>query len=229
VLFLIGLATAATLYLFQAANRGAASIRYLLPMWVFLPGLLANGLLACSRLSRVLATLVLIAIWTVGQINLFAEMDRPKTERALIARLDSLKVPAIVARGALAILVADLSNAHIGAVEFHSTWPRLSTRYAGRFRPEGPIFVVLDSSGDGWVHPDHDPAFAIHELSSKTPARAHMIDELGTYQIWRVDMPLSEFMSIHIPPLSDASGSAKLKPGRVAPTAPSSPGEPSPR
>lgn len=204
----LGLASCAGLFLIQPASADGSSIRYLLPAWVFLPGLLATASLAWPKAARVGAISLLMGVWTASQFGLRAEMDRPRPEKDLIARLEAAEIRGIVAYGPLAILVADLSSGRVGAVCYGTAWPRLGDRYLDRLPSEGPIFCVLDLDPDGRFGPNENPVAEVRELSGSRPDLARLVDRVGCYEIWRLDMPLAEFRAFRAAPLPDGPRSA---------------------
>ena len=70
------LAVTAGLYLLQGTSPNASSIRYLLPVWVALPGLLACGLGALPRRAGVIAGLLLFVPWGAAQFGVWSDLDR---------------------------------------------------------------------------------------------------------------------------------------------------------
>ncbi len=192
VLAMIGLGCSVGLYLLQTSSLDGSSIRYLLPAWLFLPGLLASALLAWPKIARAGAVGLLVGVWTLGQATLVAEMGRPIAERRLADRLDAEGVRGIVASGAVVQVVANLSRGRVGGIEFRSYWPRLGRRYINRFDPRGPIVCVVDvdkssPSGD-------EPGALVRQLVASRPERARLVAEVEHYQVWRLDLPLAEFL-----------------------------------
>ncbi len=199
VLCAIGLASSLALYLFQASSADGSSIRYLLPAWLFLPGLLAAALLAWPRRARWPALAFLLGVWAAGQANLVAEMDRPNLERRLVARLERMGIRGIVGNKALVQIVADLSRGQVGGMEFHSYWPRLGRRYADRFPPGEPIICVFDLDRVDLGPEEEEPGALVRRLAEESPARARLVAEVERYQVWRLDVPLEEFLAEPLP------------------------------
>ncbi|HEY2158904.1 MAG TPA: hypothetical protein VGH33_24955 [Isosphaeraceae bacterium] len=205
VLATIGLGSCVGLYLLQASSPDGSSIRYLLPAWLFLPGLLASALLTWPRAARAAAAGLLLGVWILGQASLVAEMDRPVAERRLADRLEAEGVRGIVASGALVQVVADLSHGHVGGIEFRSHWPRLGRRYADRFDPAGPIVCVVDRAK---LSADDEPGSLVDEFVASHPWRARLVAEVENYQVWRLDTTLDEFLAEPGDPLPVGGDSA---------------------
>jgi hypothetical protein len=205
VLATIGLGSCVGLYLLQTSSLDGSSIRYLLPAWLFLPGLLASALLAWPKAARACAVGLLVGVWTLGQASLVAEMGRPIAERRLADRLEAEGVRGIVASGAVVQVVADLSRGRVGGIEFRSHWPRLGARYADRFDPAGPIVCVVDRAKAGL---DDEPSALLDQFRTSHPGRARLVAEVENYRVWRLDTTLVEFLAEPDGPLPGPGDSA---------------------
>jgi hypothetical protein len=197
ILPLIGLVASLGLYLFQTSSVDGSSIRYLLPAWLFLPGLLASAVLAWPKPVRAGAIGLLVGVWTIGQASLVAEMDRPNPERRLAERLEAEGIRGIVASGAVVQVVADLSLGRVGGIEYHSFWPRLGRRYADRFDPRGPFICVVDLDKSNVT--GDEPLGRVREFAASRPDRARLVAEVEHYQVWSLDLPLDEFLAVPLP------------------------------
>ena len=206
VLATIGLGCSVGLYLLQASSIDGSSIRYLLPAWLFLPGVLASGVLAWPKAARAGAVGMLVGVWTLGQAGLVAEMGRPNAERRLADRLEAEGFRGIVASGALVQVVADLSRGRVGGIEYRSYWPRIGRRYADRFEAAGPIVCVVDL--DKTSPTGDEPGARLRELAASRPDRARLVAEVEHYQVWRLDVPLAEFLDEPADPLPGEGASA---------------------
>jgi hypothetical protein len=204
VLCLLGLGGCVGLYLLQASSLDGSSIRYLLPAWLFLPGLLASAVLALPRVARWSATALLIGVWTLGQASLVVEMGRPNLERRLADRLEARGTRGIVASGFLVQIVADLSRGHVGGIEYRSNWPRIGRRYADRFPVGAPITCVVDLDRLGFGATD-EPGPAVLAFAAAQPDRARLVATVEHYEVWQLDVPLDEFLG---EPLSENGTSA---------------------
>ena len=190
----LGLATCLGLFLLQSTSNDRSSIRYLLPIWVFLPGLLATGVVSLPRRIGWTALGLLMAIWIAGQVNLHAEARRPNLERRLVARLEEVGATGLVANGPLGQIAVDLSEGRVGVVDYHGYWPRLGGRYRHRLEPAGPFLCLIDTDRDGPGMTLEDPNERVHALAAETPPRATLVAEVEHYQLWRVVMPPGEFL-----------------------------------
>jgi hypothetical protein len=207
VLASTGLGCSLGLYLVQASSLDGSSIRYLLPAWIFLPGLLASGLLACRKWARATALACLLGVWCVGQVNLFAEMGSPNPERKLAERLEAEGVRVIVANGALVQVIADLSAGRVGGLEYRSHWPRIGDRYTNRFPADGPIICVVDLDRIGDLAGD-EPGPRLREIIASLPGQAHLVAAVERYQVWLLDLTLAEFLDERGVPLPERPASA---------------------
>ena len=139
-----GLAVSAILYPLQATSPNASSVRYLVPAWIFLPGLLAAALRRLPRPGRWAMRLLLLVPWTAAQANLWVDLDRPSPLRPLADALDRRGVKAIVAETPIALLVVNLTQGRVGALEYRSRGHGWATDTpAGSPRAE-PVTCVND-------------------------------------------------------------------------------------
>lgn len=195
------LAVAAGLYLLQGTSPNASSVRYLVPVWIALPGLLASGLLALPRRAGVASALVLIVPWVAAQGLIWSDLDRPSPARPLAAELTRRGVTAIVSPTPVALVVANLTHGAVGAIEFRPIWPRLGSRYLDRFPAGRPIACVVDrrfpvaERGDGAGSTGQDFGRHLRGLSERYPGRVKPAGEVGSFEIWEVDLPLAEVLA----------------------------------
>ncbi len=195
------LAVALGLYLVQGSSPNPASIRYLVPVWVALPGLLAVGLRSLPRQPSKLAGVVLMVPWLTAQSQIWADLDRPSAVRPLAMELTRRGVPAVVAQAQVAVIVANLTHGAIGAVEYQPLWPRLGDRYLGRFATDRPLTCVVDlrfpwkDLGQAWG-PEQDLGKHLRGLSQRFPGRVRPTGRVGTFEVWEVALPLSEILAV---------------------------------
>ncbi len=193
VLVLTGLSVAVGLYLLQSCSPNRSSIRYLVPVWIFLPGLIASGLLAWRTPVRIIGAMSLVIFWGAAQVNLWADMNVPSPVRPLAEDLQRGGVPGIVAPTPVALLVADLTHGQIGAMEYQSYWPRLRDRYRDRFPAGRPIVCVVD--------PIHRRLAAenfgrmMRWLKQQHPGRVRLDRRVGPYEVWEADLPLDTILA----------------------------------
>ena len=204
VLALLGVGTAFVLYQFQASSADASSIRYLVPAWIFLPGLLATGLRAWPPRARGAALAAMVGLWGASHVALWGALDRTTPVRPLAAVLVRRGVPGVIAPTAVALQVANLSSGRVGGLEYHSFWPRIHDRYADRFDDGGPYTCIVDRN-IRW--PRHeDLGLRLAELRRRFPGRIRRADNVGSYEIWEADVPLQAILAPDPGPVDELPG-----------------------
>jgi hypothetical protein len=200
LLALLGLGVSAALYLLQSTSLNASSNRYLFTSWIVLPGLLASGLRNLPHRWRLLATFGLLIPWGVAQMNLWNDMVHPSPLSPLARELDRRGVDAIVSHTTLVVTVVNLTHGKVGGMEYPRMWPRLLDRYSSRFQPGKPLTCVIDVSipslatgGLGWA-PRQDLGERLREIANRAPRLARRVVRVGPYEVWDVDLPLSEVL-----------------------------------
>lgn len=219
LLVLLGLLVTTSLYLLQATSLNVSSIRYLVPVWIMLPGILASALRRLPAGRRSLAGALLLLPWGTAQVNLWADLDRPSPLRAVTQALARRGVKGIVAQTPVALIVANLSHGQVGSLEYRPSWPRLGDRYASRIRPEGPVICVVDlnypwaSGGDFTWPPGEDLGRDLRELTLRHPRQVRLTERVGGhYEVWDVALPRSEVLANDTDPLHAGTSSEKLSP-----------------
>jgi hypothetical protein len=216
VLASLGLGVTAALYLLQATGLNASSVRYLVPAWVVLPGLIASALRALPSPSRQLGAACLLVPWSIAQANVMADLNRPSPTRALVRELERRGADGVVAQTPVALIVANLSQGRVGTLEYLPSWPRLRDRYAGRFRSGGPVTCVVDLDFP-WPVPEgvtgaprQDLGRDLQALALRNPGRVRRVERIGRFEIWDVDLPLSSIIPDDPSLLLSGPGSAKV-------------------
>ena len=192
VLMTIGLATCIGLYLLQVTSADGTSIRYLLPAWIVLPGLLARGLLIWPRPARLAAGALLLIPWSIAQVQIGADMAAPCSLRPVVDELDRRAIRGVVGPASVVQVVADLSAGRIGGLEYHAFWPRLRDRYAGRFAECRPIVCVNDLRLGR--PPIEDIGLRLRDLSGREPGRVRLVWRRDRYEIWEADVPMAAIL-----------------------------------
>jgi hypothetical protein len=192
ILAFTGLTCSFALYLLQATSPNSTSIRYLMPVWIFLPGLIAQGLLIWTPLVRWVGGVALLGVWSLAQVQLWAEMDRPSPFRPVAQELEARGVKGFVAATPIVLILADLTAGRLGGLEYHSFWPRVMNRYADRFPPGEPIVCVNDLKYGR--PPIEDIGRRLHGLAGRHPYRVNRVWQEGQYEIWIADVPMNEIM-----------------------------------
>lgn len=194
------LAVTTGLYLLQATSPNGSSIRYLVPVWVALPGLLACGLKALPRRAGVVAGFAVVLPWLAAEVLVWGALDREPTLRPLADALVRRGVTAVVAPTPVAVTLANLSHGSVGAVEFRPLWSRLGRRYLGRFTAGRPFTCIVDRRfpwairGEGAWAREEDLGRRLRELSARHPGKVQAAWNLGTFEVWDVDLPLAEIL-----------------------------------
>jgi hypothetical protein len=206
------LAVTAGLYLLQGTSPNASSIRYLVPVWVALPGLLACGLGALPRRARVLAGLLVFVPWGAAQFGVWSDLDRSSPARPLAVELTHRGISGVVAPTPVALIVANLTHGAVGAVEYQAIWPRLGDRYRDRFPADRPLTCIVDRRfpwairGEGGWAPEQDFGRHLRGLSTRHPGRVKPAWTVGSFEVWEVDLPLDLVLALE--PDSDESSPA---------------------
>ena len=201
-LALINLALAVALYLLQGTCLSASSVRYLVSLWVALPGLLAVGILALPRRRAWLAGALLVIPWGLAQWSVLADMGRDCPVRPLAEELALRGIRAVVASAPQALIVANLSHGEVGAVEYQPIWDRLGRRYLGRFTPGASVVCATDRlfpwviRGEGALGPDRDLERHLRGLARRHPGRVRHAGTVATFDLWEVDLPLWEILAV---------------------------------
>ena len=185
VLMTIGLAASVGLFLLQAASPHVSSSRYLVVAWIFLPGLLATGLLAIPKPWRIFGTLGLAGPWLISQASSLADFSEPSPFRALADDLDRRGVPAVVGHLPVALVVPNLTEGRVGGVEFRPYWARLLGRYRGRIEGERPVVAVVDPA---FRDPSGDLGDRLRALAERNPGRVRLDRRVGRFEVWEVDL-----------------------------------------
>jgi hypothetical protein len=126
---LMGAAGTVLLYLLGGCVVNFTSIRYLLPIWVFVPGLLAS--IVCrfesARLTRLALAAPWIAIvgWVVGQAGMYSSLGRPHPLDGVANRLVEKQVDRATAELLDAHLLTYTTGQSCKVAEFEPFWPRL--------------------------------------------------------------------------------------------------------
>jgi hypothetical protein len=195
------LAVAVGLYLLQGSSPNASSVRYLVPVWVALPGVLAVGVRSLPVAWGWLAGAWLVVPWGAAQWEVWEELDRPAPTRLVASVLERRGVTGVVAPTPLALTVANLTHGRVGAMEYQALWPRLSRRYVKRFDPAGPVVCVTDRRfpwairGEGAWSPEQDLRRHLLGLGGRYPGSIRLVQRLGPFEIWEADRPLEEVLA----------------------------------
>lgn len=126
-LLVVGVTTSVVLYLLGGCSCSFTTIRYLLPLWAFLPGLVAA--VAVNRrikAAAMVAPLLLCASWLSGQVAMCRSLGAPHPLR-VVADAMVEKGPATATAEILdAHLLSYLTGQSCRVREFEPFWPRLA-------------------------------------------------------------------------------------------------------
>jgi len=169
VLLVIGAAVTTALYLLSGAAHDFNTIRYLIPLWAFVPGLLAA--IAVSqrfRFGAITACSSLLAGWAFGQFAMYQQLGNPHPLRAVADELVARKVDPAVGEIFDAHLLSYMTGQKCRVAEFDPFWSRLA-HYQQAVSQEGPVAYVVPTSADSfghdtWNYPGPPPPELTHPL-----------------------------------------------------------------
>lgn len=155
-LLLLGIAGTLGLYVMGGCTLDFTTIRYLIPLWVFIPGILAAAFVNRRfRLTAKIAPVCVCLAWATGQIAMYHQLGAPHPLRKVANTLVDQKIDPVVAEPLDAHLLSYLTQQQCRTIEFESFWPRLG-HYFPLMKNERPMdYVVetgtLDRAWD-WIH-----------------------------------------------------------------------------
>ncbi|HKQ50036.1 MAG TPA: hypothetical protein VJZ71_18315 [Phycisphaerae bacterium] len=179
--------TTLALFLLGGCTHDFNTIRYLIPLWAILPGLLA-AIFVASPLSggrRIrfvfaarMAPLCLLAAWAVGQAAMAAQLGRPHPLRTLSDALVEKKIDHAVAEIFDAHLLSYLTGQRCRVAEFDPFWSRLShygeqpppaaSPAAGTGASQTVDYIVrtspIPADSTPWQYPGPPPPETTHPL-----------------------------------------------------------------
>ncbi|MEK6644673.1 MAG: hypothetical protein AABZ08_12280 [Planctomycetota bacterium] len=126
-LLLLGVAGTVTLYLLGGCSCSFTTIRYLLPLWAFIPGLLAA--VAVNRrfqFAGKAAPVILCASWLAGQYTLCMTIGAPHPLHVVADSLVESRLPTATAEILDAHLLSYLTRQSCRVREYQPFWPRLA-------------------------------------------------------------------------------------------------------
>ncbi|MFQ5411489.1 MAG: hypothetical protein ACE5EC_04305 [Phycisphaerae bacterium] len=145
MLLILGFGGTLVLYVLGGCTLDFTTIRYLVPLWVFLPGLIAA--IFVSRRFRAAALLVPMGActgWIVGQTVMYQQLGAPHPLRALATSMVDRKIDPAVAEPLDAHLLSYLTRQQCRTIEFESFWPRLG-HYFPLLEPDRPMGYVVET------------------------------------------------------------------------------------
>ncbi len=207
VFLILAVATTSGLYVLGGCTLDFTTIRYLVPAWVFVPGLIAAAFVS-ERFKHAAKTvpIVLCAAWAVGQWTMHQQLGAPHPLRPVADRLVALNADPVVAEPLDAHLLSYLTQQQCRTIEFESFWPRLG-KYHPTMPREGPTAYLVqtaevDRTWDwikgGWPGetPPETKRFlwpklrrAMHEHPERVQYRTPLP---GGYELIQMDRPLND-------------------------------------
>lgn len=207
MLLIIAFATTLALYVFGGCTMNYSTVRYLVPLWAFVPGLLAAACVAKGfRRPAVAATMAICAAWGVGQYAMHKQLGNPHPLRSLATRLEVSGIQAGIAEPLDAHLLSFMTQGRCRLAEFESFWVRFR-HHRDLIDPEAPVNYIVDTGTFDWVldleranwkgePPPESQRFLWRKL------RAALVEEpdllisrtplVGTYELFRLRHPIPE-------------------------------------
>ncbi len=147
LLLMMAVATTIGLYVLGGCTLDFTTIRYLVPLWVFLPGLLAAMFVDNDRLKAAgrIVPLALCFSWGLGQFVMNRQLGAPHPLRNVADRLVADGIETAVAEPLDAHLLSYLTQQKCRTVEYESFWPRLK-QYHPLVRSGRPMDYVVQTA-----------------------------------------------------------------------------------
>ncbi len=156
------------LFLLGGCTHDFNTIRYLIPLWAILPGLLAATFICRRRFAARLAPICLLVAWFVGQVAMADQLGRPHPLRPLAHQLVAKKIDPAVADIFDAHLLSYLTGQRCHIAEFDPFWSRLA-HYDPLFSKHGPVDYIVRTTSTPedlipWRYPGPPPPETVHPL-----------------------------------------------------------------
>jgi hypothetical protein len=191
-----------TLYLLNGCVFDFPSIRYLVPLWAFVPCLLA-ATVASTRFPRagLTSVVVLCLAWSTGQVAFLAQLGRPHPLREVAEQLQASGVPFARAEYRDAVILSFFTGQQPRVAEYEPFWPRLA-HYEENAAAQTPMTYIARRPGlgcaGGWPFPGAAPSMTGLELAHRLRqwVADHPEDLLArrpfgdSYEAWTLARPL---------------------------------------
>src|SRR5262249_11924625 len=126
-LLILAVATTVGLFLLGGCTCSFTTIRYFLPLWAFLPGLVASVFVSRKiRIASRIAPVMLCMAWGLGQLCLHEEIGGPHPLRKVARDLEASGLTVAKAEILDAQLLSYLTKQRCKVAEFDPFWPRLA-------------------------------------------------------------------------------------------------------
>lgn len=185
-LLVSGVCGLVALYLMSGAAHDFNTIRYLIPMWAFLPGLMACAAFgrggdaeASHRVAARSAFVVVLFGWGIGQFGLWQRLGAEHPLRPVAEQLKRDGVPSARADLFDAHLLSYLTGQSCRVSEFEPFWPRLG-HYRGQRGGDAARYLVRGASRNwtnAWAASGFPGAAPPETDSSLGPAVARRLAE----------------------------------------------------
>ncbi|MCB9855816.1 MAG: glycosyltransferase family 39 protein [Phycisphaerales bacterium] len=155
-LLLMGVGTTILLYLLGGCVLDFTTIRYLIPLWVFVPGVLAAAFVnRQTHLAGRAAPIALCGAWLVGQFAMHSQLGARHPLGNLADAVQARHIQYAVAEPLDAHLLSYLTRQNCKTIEYESFWPRLA-KYFPLVNMNAPMdYIVQTSELDrewDWIH-----------------------------------------------------------------------------
>lgn len=182
---LIGAAGTVVLFLVSGAAHDFNTIRYLIPLWAFLPGLVA-AVVTHRHMRRTgrLASVALLGAWALGQLVMHRQLGAPHPLRPVADALMARQTPSAVAEIFDAHVLSYLTRQSCRVAEYEPFWSRLAHYQPAAQSGDVTRYVVLTDGSPAargqraWIHPGPPPPEVhrtlwprLEKAIAKAPAR----------------------------------------------------------
>lgn len=151
-MFLAGsMAVTIALYVLGGCTMNFSTVRYLIPLWAFLPGVLVS-IWRFRRIAWIgpVTSLCLILAWGAGQFAMHAQLGHPHPLDGLSRSLKHRNIASAVAEPLDAHLLSYMTDRKVHVAEFESFWMRLP-HYQDAIRPDQPVNYIVETGFTDWT------------------------------------------------------------------------------
>jgi hypothetical protein len=149
---MLALAGLLGLYITSGCTVDFTSIRYLVPLWAIVPGLLgALASLRQNRLPSLISVAVVLLSWSAGQLAMYAQLGPPQVLSSLARTLEERRVEFALAEPIDAHMISFLTEQRARIGEYQSCWPRL-VHYRTSIDREAPIAYIVHVTDVDWTN-----------------------------------------------------------------------------